>query len=109
MCQYLVAWLLPCVGISRNTATILLKALQLIASVFVNLLIIVFQTFGQELNMSVMEIPQDVRTAYVSIGIEPDILRTVCCPKCFSLILSMIFLTYVNGKKHRDQEHVVKH
>ncbi|THU97071.1 hypothetical protein K435DRAFT_796850 [Dendrothele bispora CBS 962.96] len=51
MCQYLVAWLVLCVGISCNTATILLKALQLIVSVFVNLLIIVFQTFGQELNI----------------------------------------------------------
>ena len=42
----------------------------------------VFQASVTEQSLSA--VPQDVRTALRILDVEPEILRSICCPKCFS-------------------------
>ena len=35
-------------------------------------------------SQSTISIPHDIHTAISALSIEPKILRSICCPKCFS-------------------------
>ncbi|THU85981.1 hypothetical protein K435DRAFT_822265 [Dendrothele bispora CBS 962.96] len=85
MCQILVIWLILCVGVSRSTANLVLQALQLILLTVTELLAITIKIFGQELDIPPLEICSDIHTIYRAVEVEPEIIRTVCCPKCFTL------------------------
>lgn len=86
MISILVVWLHVKVGVSRSVANKLLQALQLILTTFLQLLEAALLSFGITMKLSDLKIPHDVRTAYQLHFTEPDIIRTACCPKCFSLI-----------------------
>jgi hypothetical protein len=87
LCTLFIAWLSLRGGISRETANTVLKALHLIVSSVVQLVLEFLQsTFGINLAPPSLDIPADLRTIFNrSAELNPEITRTVCCLKCFSL------------------------
>ena len=84
VCVFAV-WLHLRAGVSRSVANIILRATALLISTTMQLIEASLCSSGILVNLSSFEIPQDVRTAYSRQFIEPDIIRTACCPTCFSL------------------------
>jgi len=66
-------------------ANTILRATALIISMAMQLVEASLRSSGILVNLSNFDIPQDVRTAYLLQFVEPDIIRTACCPTCFSL------------------------
>ncbi len=81
----LAVWLHLQAGVSRKVANMLLKAFQLIITVTLTLVETSLGLSGINVSLPKLRIPQDVRTAYQNHFTEPEISRTVCCPKCFSI------------------------
>lgn len=82
----MVIWLNLKAGVSRDTANIILKVIQFILSMtFSSLQLALASSLGINVTLPEIQIPQDIRTAYHLYSSEPDITRTVCCPKCYSL------------------------
>ncbi|KAF9455386.1 hypothetical protein BDZ94DRAFT_1327589 [Collybia nuda] len=81
----LIAWLHLQAGVSRSVANTILKAVQLIISMALHLIETALSSAGFTISLVGLTIPQDVRTAFVHCIHEPDIIRIVCCPVCFSL------------------------
>lgn len=71
---------------SRSVANLILRAITLILSTTLHLVGIALLASGISIKLPDISIPCDVRTAYQRYCAEPDIIRTACCPKCFSLI-----------------------
>ena len=82
----LVVWLHLRACVSRSTANKVLKAIQFILSATLHLIELALFSAGFNVKFSDIDIPRDVRTTYRLHCIEPEIIRTACCPKCFSLI-----------------------
>lgn len=82
----LVAWLHIRAGVSRSLANLILQALQVILSTTLHLIQVALKSSGVNVKLSAFELPRDVRTAYQLHFTEPKIIRTACCPQCFSLI-----------------------
>jgi hypothetical protein len=80
-----VIWLNLKTGISRETANTILKALQFILSTALMLVQLELTAHGIPIQLRKLQIPQDIRTAYRNHTMEPDIVRTACCPKCYTL------------------------
>jgi hypothetical protein len=86
LCCNLVLWLNLHAGVSQKTANIVLQALRLILLTTIQLISAALHSYGFDLPVPVIELPQDVRTVYARhINLEPKIIRTVCCPECFCL------------------------
>lgn len=85
MCTLLVCWLYLHAGLSRSRTNQVLKAMKLILTVVIRLCSVVLAAAGIPLDLSEIPIPKDIRTVVGSIGLDPDLVRTICCPKCFSL------------------------
>ncbi|KZV59304.1 hypothetical protein PENSPDRAFT_543852, partial [Peniophora sp. CONT] len=84
LCCTLVIWLHLRAGVSRATSNIILRSLKIILATSFTIVSLAFQAaMGVKLPLSSPEIPVDVRTALKLRLIEPVILRTICCPKCF--------------------------
>ncbi|KAK7050364.1 hypothetical protein R3P38DRAFT_3306674 [Favolaschia claudopus] len=69
LCVTLAVWANLHVGLSRRNSGILLKALGLIVA-------------GYDIESPTAGIPQDIRSAYKGM-LEPEIIRTPCCPTCY--------------------------
>jgi hypothetical protein len=82
LCILLGAWLNLIVGVSRRHSSTFLKALGFILLAVLNLIFGVLQSAGFQTAAPTLRIPRDVRTVYQH-GLEPDITRTPCCPKCY--------------------------
>lgn len=81
----LVTWLHLRAGVSRSVSNTILKATQFIFAMIFQLIETALSSSGINASFPDLNIPQDVRTAYLHYFHEPEIIRTVCCPTCFSL------------------------
>jgi len=81
----LIVWLHIRAGVSRSVANRILHAIQLILSTTLHLIEAALSSSGINISLSKIVLPRDIRTAYRHHFSEPDITRTACCPKCFSL------------------------
>ncbi|RDB22345.1 hypothetical protein Hypma_010543 [Hypsizygus marmoreus] len=81
----LAIWLHIRAGISRSVANTILRAIQLIISTTLYLVGAALSSSGMKVKLASVNVPSDVRTAYKLYCTEPDIIRTACCPSCFSL------------------------
>ncbi|KAJ6499739.1 hypothetical protein C8R47DRAFT_1184162 [Mycena vitilis] len=85
LCCLLVAWLNLHARISRRTANIVLQALHLILVTALQLVFTVLQSSGfEQVKPPEFKLPKDIRTIYQQ-GMEPEIIRTACCPNCYSM------------------------
>jgi len=81
----LVVWLYVKAGVSWSVANTILKALNHILFTTLSLIEVALSSSGINIELPHIRIPQDVRTAYNHHFTQPDIIRTACCPTCFSL------------------------
>lgn len=79
----LAVWLHLKCGLSRTATNQVLRVLEL--------LVVAAFNFGRMLTreesipqLSLPRFPHDVHTAINKLSIEPTILRSICCPKCFA-------------------------
>ncbi|PPQ99837.1 hypothetical protein CVT24_009631 [Panaeolus cyanescens] len=85
----LAAWLHLVAGLSRESVNTTMKAINIIAMLVFNLsYALANQQFGQMPSLSssipdIFSLPEDVRTAMLALSLEPNIIRIVCCPKCY--------------------------
>ncbi|EJD37724.1 hypothetical protein AURDEDRAFT_72911 [Auricularia subglabra TFB-10046 SS5] len=84
MCQFLAIWLFLCAGLSRETSNRVLRALRVILSAMLSLMMLVITVSLPQFTGLSFDLPGDIRTVLKSLELEPQIERTVCCPKCFS-------------------------
>lgn len=80
MCQTLAAWLYLHAGVSRATVNKLLASLHLILVAMLSIITLVLAGFA----LPSLGLDRDVRTVIARMHLEPEISRSVCCPKCFS-------------------------
>lgn len=80
----LALWLNLHAGLSREVTNTTLKALHFICQTLLQLIFGVLQAAGLAVQPPVSLFPKDIRTIYAQ-GWDPEINRTICCPKCFSL------------------------
>ena len=81
----LVVWLHIRAGMSCSVANTTLKALQLIIATTLYLIEVALCASGITIKLSGVKLPRDIRTAYRLNFREPEIIRTACCPSCFTL------------------------
>jgi hypothetical protein len=81
----LVAWLHIRAGVSRSVANLILQGIQVILTTTFTLVQVALLSSGVRIKLSEIELPRDVHTAYQLHCTEPKIIRTACCPKCYSL------------------------
>lgn len=81
----MVAWLVLCKGLSRDTANIVLRAFRLIIFATVYLIYLALKGLGIQITQPspITGIRLDIRTVYSSLDLNPRLIRKVCCPKCF--------------------------
>ena len=84
MVALLVAWLHLRMHLSRSAANMLLRAIEVILSITLQLVQSALYTSGFNVNLPHIKIPHDVRSTYAHCSLEPELVRTACCPKCFS-------------------------
>ncbi|KAJ6517772.1 hypothetical protein DFH09DRAFT_1287640, partial [Mycena vulgaris] len=82
LCVMLAAWLNLHVGVGRENSSIFLKALRFIMLTVINLIFGVLQLVDPKIQSPTLDIPQDIRSVYQH-GLEPEIIRTPCCPTCY--------------------------
>lgn len=80
-----VVWLHTHGHISCSVANKTLRAIQYFLSTLLLLIQVALVSFGFNVSLSTIHIPNDVHSAYQTFCPEPDFICTVCCPKCFSL------------------------
>ena len=85
----LAAWLHLKCGLSRASTSRLLKVLSLIVHTAMELgrLLTTTNSLQQDKDNTTSlppRLPSDVRSAMSALDIEPNIIRSICCPKCFS-------------------------
>ncbi|KZV59017.1 hypothetical protein PENSPDRAFT_672650, partial [Peniophora sp. CONT] len=84
LCCTLVVWLYLRAGVSRETSNIILLSLKLIIiTTFTIVTVPLHDAAAINLTINPPDIPIDIRTALKLHYIEPKIIRTMCCPKCF--------------------------
>lgn len=86
----LAAWLSLHSGVSRDTANLILRAVGLVITTTLQLVQTSLQQAGYDIILPEIQLPTDIRTTYGNLNVEPEIIRTVCCPNCFSLYESPI-------------------
>jgi hypothetical protein len=79
----LAVWLHLKCGLSRAATNQVLKVLELLVIMAINFgrLLAKHQSNAQ---LDLPRFPHDVNTAINSLSLEPKILRSICCPKCFT-------------------------
>lgn len=86
----LATWLHLGCGLSRSTTSRLLKVLGFIVQTAMELggLLSLLPHSDQDGNITTsfppLRLPHDVRSAMSALSIEPNIIRSICCPKCLS-------------------------
>jgi hypothetical protein len=89
LCSALIVWLNLKASVSRETANTILKALQFILNTTLELLQVALIAQGVPVQVPKLRIPKDLRTIYRNYTKEPEIIRTPCCPKCYTLYPSL--------------------
>jgi hypothetical protein len=95
-------------GLSRATITKIMKVLETILLMAINLGCLLTQaesasvSESQAIHNSIPRIPYDVRTAISKLSIEPKITRSICCPKCFAKY-SLNSLPQICGRRESPQ------
>lgn len=84
LCCILVAWLSLYGGASRQVTNATLRGLKFIISAIITIFVVFVQSLGHEMATPIFKMPQDICTVYTRCGLEPHIIRTACCPTCFS-------------------------
>lgn len=85
LCGIVVLWLSLQAGVSRQTANVVLKALKFIISTTIQLLCSALLAVSIHLPpVPEIRLPIDIRTLYKQNKLEPDLIRIICCPKCFT-------------------------
>jgi len=83
----IAVWLHLRCGLSRANADRLMKAIHILISLAINFgrLLVNFQYPDVALRpLPTPPIPHDVRTAIATLSLDPKIIRSICCPKCYS-------------------------
>lgn len=80
-----VVWLHIKAHVSRSVSNKILLGIQFILATTLNLIQVILALSGVFIQLSEIKIPKDIRTAYALYSVEPEIIRTACCPKCYSL------------------------
>ncbi|KAL1660029.1 hypothetical protein GGF50DRAFT_64061, partial [Schizophyllum commune] len=81
-----VLWLHLKVGVSRDVANCVLRVIHCIVSATLLLVTTSLRSANIRVRFTPpLDIPRDVRTLYTREMLEPVIIRTACCPKCFYL------------------------
>ena len=83
----IAVWLHLRCGLSRANADRLMKAIHILISLAINFgrLLVKFQYPNVALRpLPTPPIPHDVRTAIATLSLDPKIIRSICCPKCYS-------------------------
>ncbi|KAJ7750592.1 hypothetical protein B0H16DRAFT_1419782, partial [Mycena metata] len=89
LCSALIVWLNLKASVSRETANTILKALQFILNTALELFQVALLAQGIRVQIPKLRIPRDLRTIYRNYTKEPEIIRTPCCPKCYTLYPSL--------------------
>ncbi|TFK45356.1 hypothetical protein OE88DRAFT_1788760, partial [Heliocybe sulcata] len=80
----LVLWLHLHCGLSRRASTIALKVISIIVNMAFQLALSIRGPQSSGPGIPIIDIKHDVRSAMATLSIEPVLLRSVCCPKCFA-------------------------
>lgn len=84
MCCVLLLWLRLCAGASRSTTRKVGGLLTVVIAAFSALLIMVLTAAHASFTLPPIKIPLDERTMLRHLELEPTILRSVHCPRCFT-------------------------
>lgn len=87
----LVAWLHLAFGLSRAATTQVLKVIGILITMAVDFGVLLSRTTHRvppvptvrPVSIPFPSTPDDVRTSISRLGVEPDIIRSICCPKCY--------------------------
>ncbi|THU85339.1 hypothetical protein K435DRAFT_805976 [Dendrothele bispora CBS 962.96] len=86
MVAMLGAWLNLAGGGSQTTTGVILKGIAIILmTAFKIISTTLLKPLGLDIDIPLPHTPRDVRSTYNALSIEPTIIRTACCPKCFTL------------------------
>lgn len=77
-------WLRLCTGASRTTVRKLAGLLTLILAAIASLLVLALKVANSSFELPSITIPLDERTMLQRLRLEPTILRSVRCPRCFT-------------------------
>jgi len=81
----LVSWLHLSCGLSRAAAGKVLQVFQATILAAIQLGMIMARTTSSPLDSQIsFSVPRDLRTAMSNLSIEPNIIRSICCPKCYT-------------------------
>ncbi|KZV78137.1 hypothetical protein EXIGLDRAFT_577645, partial [Exidia glandulosa HHB12029] len=84
MCSSFLLWLRLSAGVSRSTYRKVAGALRLITAAVTYLVTLVFMAYAISAAAPKIDIPLDERTLLQRLDLEPTIVRSVCCPRCFT-------------------------
>ncbi|TFK52726.1 hypothetical protein OE88DRAFT_1791307 [Heliocybe sulcata] len=80
----LILWLHLRCGLSRQASTVALKVINIVITMAFQLALSIRGLGSPDTDIPTINIKHDVRSAMASLSIEPVLLRSVCCPKCFA-------------------------
>ena len=83
----IAVWLHLTCGLSRANADRLMKAIHLLVSLAINFAHLLVKIQHPNVALQTLQtplIPHDVRTAITILSLDPNIIRSICCPKCYS-------------------------